>query len=146
MNNLDLSYVSESKLNRIWRAWSWVQGFHWDKFFLCICMHMVLPLTPLIIEFFLKEGPVSPSSLLISTSMYCLSLGSSSKKTSIFALSLVVALILAALYGNTSIVNDNTAKIDTLYIYWVLGVFFVIHLIERFKRHAIDCEAFWNFN
>ncbi|MDY5106982.1 MAG: hypothetical protein SPE78_07655 [Actinobacillus minor] len=134
--------------DKIKRIWYWIQEFHWDKFFLCIFMHMVLPLAPLIIELLLKSGSVSLSSLLISTSMYCLSLGSSSKKTSIFALSLVVALILTALYGGAMHANEeyNSKKIDTFYIYCVLGLFFIIHLIERFKRHAIDCEAFWNFN
>ncbi|VTY03704.1 Uncharacterised protein [Neisseria subflava] len=134
--------------DKIKRIWYWIQEFHWDKFFLCIFMYMVLPLAPLIIELLLKSGSVSLSSLLISTSMYCLSLGSSSKKTSIFALSLVVALILTALYGGAMRINEeyNLTKIDTFYIYCVLGLFFIIHLIERFKRHAIDCEAFWNFN
>lgn len=129
-------------------AWNWFQGFHWDKFVLCLIMHMVIPLAPLIIEYVVKNANVSTVSLLISTSMYCLSLGSSSKKTSVFALSLAISLILAALYGTVVLVegSNTTNIINKSYIYFVLSVFFILHIIERFKRHAVDQEPFWNFS
>jgi hypothetical protein len=77
-----------------------------DEFFLALCVVLVLPLVPLIVEllitFVFKPSTsllLEPASVMITAPLFAVSVGIASRYKAVFAVSLLLALCLAAMYG-----------------------------------------------
>lgn len=116
----------------------------WSDYFLCLFLHMLIPLLPILMEF-LFTGSVLDSSLSITTAMYSIAIGLSSKNKAMFGYCLVIGIFFSGVYG-VSVSTQNQIMIDirtpTLVI---LGSVFLLHAAERFNRHVADCQAFLLF-
>jgi len=106
-------------------------------------MHMTLPLLPIIIERW-ATGTVTPLSLILTASMYAISLGLSALDELVFAMSLAVCILFAACYGG--IVSSGTiwTNAEQLALASILFVFFA-HGFERHRRHVIFHEEYRPF-
>jgi hypothetical protein len=122
---------------------------------------MGLPLAPLAIELF-ATGTVSERSLSIGATMYAASIGISSRWKVTLALVLFAIVCFAPMYGIALAhvdvpVAEGLQKAQNGYmedlvhnelrrysIYLIVGVF-ALHLVERFNRHVLRSEPFWNF-
>jgi hypothetical protein len=114
------------------------------EFMLAVLMHLTLPLIPLGFERWFT-GSISMAGLAMATSMYAISIGNTTKIRVVFALYFVIGFIFAAAYGyaagdraNTPPNLEDAATIALLLV-------FVSHLAERFYRHVIQKEVFWEF-
>ena len=115
----------------------------WGQFVLCVFYHMAAPLAPLVLEWGLS-GSVSIKSATLTICLYALALANSSRDPTLFGLGLVVAIVMAVIFG---IVTGGTtepkwAKVLT----WICAAAIAFtHMIERYNRHIIGLEPFWEF-
>jgi len=115
-----------------------------DDYFACLLLHLVLPLLPIALEF-LNTGKVSSNSLTLMASFYAISIGLSSYYRTQFAMGIIVCIIFASIFGTIS--QGNTLALS-LFMIKVLAsgtifTIFIVHAIERYNRHVVDCEPFW---
>jgi membrane-anchored protein YejM (alkaline phosphatase superfamily) len=119
-----------------------------DDYFACILLHLVLPLLPIGLEY-LSTGKVAPTSLTLMGSFYAISIGLSSYYRAQFAIGIIVCIIFAFIFGMIS--QGNTLTLLSVFQIKVLAggtivAIFIIHAIERYNRHVIDCEPFWSWS
>ena len=133
---------------------------HWENYFTCILLHMLLPLLPIIIEFIINKS-VKQESLTLTASMYAITIGISSKSKSQFGLAVVVSLIFAICYGadihrassHESWANGGSNSVKEVesiinlrtFALCAIGLTFLFHVIERYNRHIVDRASFFNF-
>ncbi|MCZ3030141.1 hypothetical protein NYY88_17575 [Acinetobacter baumannii] len=114
----------------------------WTAFFLCLIVHMSLPLLPLVAEW-LITGIVTKSSLTITIAIYAMTIGASSTNAIIAIICIIIGIIFSVLYGVTLIQNTYQFMIDTMLISKIaLGTIIVPHVIERYNRHLVDLQPF----
>ncbi|EHU1620051.1 UNVERIFIED_CONTAM: hypothetical protein KWE62_18730 [Acinetobacter baumannii] len=114
----------------------------WTAFFLCLIVHMSLPLLPLVAEW-LITGIVTKSSLTITIAIYAMTIGASSTNAIIAIICIIIGIIFSVLYGVTLIQNTYQFMIDTMLISKIaLGTIIVPHVIERYNRHVVDLQPF----
>lgn len=114
----------------------------WTAFFLCLIVHMSLPLLPLVAEW-LITGIVTKSSLTITIAIYAMTIGASSTNAIIAIICIIIGIIFSVLYGVTLIQNTYQFMIDTMLISKLaLGTIIVPHVIERYNRHVVDLQPF----
>ena len=128
---------------------------HWQQFLLCLLFHLLLPLTPIVIEYF-TIGYIKTSTLTISAAMYAISVGTSSKSPLEFGTWIAGSIIFAVMFGvhssnelriepaelNSTLSAWNNSK--TSAVIFMLMVL-VIHGIARYNRHIIYRQPFWEF-
>jgi hypothetical protein len=71
---------------------------HWENYITCILAHMLFPLTPIIIELVLV-GSISLKSLALAVSMYSIPIGVSSRRKSLFMITVIISIFYAVIYG-----------------------------------------------
>jgi hypothetical protein len=120
----------------------WISNEAWSQYATCLLMHMILPLLPLVLEGIVSE--VKPSTFAITAAMYAMGIGLSSKNVAQFALCIVIGIIFSCVFGHSSGGNADGAVITATSIGSMLLVF-VIHSIERYNRHVVDCIPFFEF-
>jgi membrane-anchored protein YejM (alkaline phosphatase superfamily) len=119
-----------------------------DGYFGYILLHLLLPLLPIGLEY-LSTGKVAPTSLTLMASFYAVSIGFSSYSLTQFAIGIIVCVIFAFMFGMIS--QGNTPTLLSVFQIKVLAggtivAIFIIHAIERYSRHVIDCEPFWSWS
>ncbi|KPM77524.1 hypothetical protein [Pseudoalteromonas sp. UCD-33C] len=116
----------------------------WGDFFTCVLLHMLLPLLPLLIEFWMKGAPTD-STLAITASMYSIAIGLSSRSAAMLGLCILVSIIFSVVFGIVS--AGSSTQLSDLKLYSGLSILFVfiIHTLERYNRHVVDCVPFWDF-
>ena len=120
-------------------------------------MWAALPLAPLLIELTVT-GDASPQSLSISAVMYAATLGSSSRWKIVLASVFVALVCFAPLYGialthkDVQAYTGNGNYLEEMVHHglrkwssWLIGLVFALQLLERFIRHVLQSEPFWNF-
>jgi hypothetical protein len=128
-------------------------------FTVCVLLHMCIPLLPLLIELGLTET-ISTPSLTIGATIYTINIGLSSRSRVLFAITLVASILLSAAYGfvvvhnhpltdaagNVAVMREQLIS-NRLRVYsaWVIFGVFALHVLERFNRHVLKKEPFWNF-
>lgn len=127
---------------------------HWENYLLCILLHMMLPLLPLFLEYWLTNV-VSEKSMTLSAAMYTISIGISSKSKFIFGLTIVSSILFAAAFGivvgkspeisQLSGGGEILSKSTIISLCGIVIVFF-LHLLERFNKHIIDRNPFLEFS
>lgn len=130
---------------------------HWENYMACICLHMIWPALPILIEWFLT-GDISVEATTLTASIYAITIGMSSKSKSQFTISVLISFIFACCYGftvhvaheytqqnNIQELAKNTFINLRLWALVSIGLIFITHLIERYNRHVIDRTPFFNF-
>jgi len=120
-----------------------------QDYYTCIILHMVLPLLPIGLEYLARGGTVAVTSLTLMASFYAISIGLSSKDIVLFAFSILLCVIFSALFGMVSVPNSSGPLSLTKIKIFAIGsmvVMFVAHAAERYRRHVIKEEDFWDWD
>jgi hypothetical protein len=118
----------------------------WSQYIPCLLMHLMMPLLPLGLERFL-EGHLSEKSLAITAAMYAIALAISSRWTWFAFLGFFASVIYCTMFGAISYAAKLKQASDiTTYAEVAIVFLFVAHAIERFSRHIMLREPFFEFN
>ncbi len=130
----------------------------WTEFGLSVLLSCGLPLAPVFFEG-LFTGRASLSPLAAATSLYALTIAMTTQAKILFGFGLVVGLGFAAVFGNlmafqviaTAIGAEAAGRMplppSSGSASWLfIGVFFVLHTIERFFRHVRQGEIYFQFD
>jgi hypothetical protein len=116
---------------------------HWQQFALCLLFHLLVPCIPLGIEWVVL-GHVENKTLLLFVAVYPLSIGVSSRSSLMFGITVIVGLVYSIFFGLISgnvLLNPNVYKVGAK----CLAGLVLIHAGERYNRHVVDGESFWEF-
>lgn len=116
---------------------------HWQHFFGCVVMLMLLPWLPLGIEWLYTDA-IAPRTILLFVAMYAMSIGVSSTSILMFIVGVVVGLVYCAGYGGA--VGQGKAVTYLVQFGPMCALFIaMMHAIERFNRHVVDRAPFFEF-
>ena len=114
----------------------------WGDYVMCLLLHMVLPLLPLLFETLVTKAPPSAKTVTLTTALYAISIGLSSENKTIFSLCLFIGFVFSVLFGLSHASNPSDT---TLVSYAAIALVFITHAAERYNRHVIDCRPFLEF-
>jgi hypothetical protein len=137
----------------------WLAGQRpkWSNYVLCLLFHLLLPLIPLLFEW-LATRQITESSLTLTAALYAMTIGLSSRYKLSFGVALIISIVFAFGFGwVASITSGQTimAHKDTVppmiadpiqvkqYCIWAITVVLGLQIIERFIRHVLNAEPFW---
>lgn len=115
----------------------------WQHFLLSLLYVSILPLIPLVLEFWLK-GSLTASSLTLTTAIYSVTVGASSKNRLLFGVGILLAFVFSSVFGvvmNASAPPKGTEQA----CFVVLALLTVFNVFDRWNRHMVDREKFWDF-
>lgn len=115
----------------------------WQHFVFSYFVQLLLPLMPLIIEFWIK-GNVSNETYSISTAMYSISIGVTTKNLALLGISIFVAMAFSSIFGFVTSGNSLFLPVSIPSLITIIS-FMIIHATERYKRHVKDGELFIEF-
>lgn len=117
---------------------------HFQEFLLCILFHLLLPLMPLMAEA-AALGRVEGKTPLLFFAIYPLSIGVTSRSRLMFGATVVVGLSFSIFFG---LLAGGTQISSAAYQlgYLCLGAIVLVHCCERYNRHVVDRDPFWEFN
>lgn len=117
-----------------------------SEFCTCIILHMLVPLLPLFLEMWKMKGWPTEATLSITASMYSISIGLSSRNKAIFSLCLFISFLFSMAFGFVlSSPHDSLPAVKFCAFVTILLVF-GIHACERYNKHVVECNPFWNFS
>jgi len=103
-----------------------------------------IPLVPLVLEGWVEHS-VKNSSWAITAAIYCICVGAASREGAVFACSALASLLASAAYGVVE-ASPNTTRPEVANIsFWVIAIFSVALIIERFIRHVLERTPFFEF-
>lgn len=140
----------------------------WGDFLTCILLHMLLPLLPLLMESWWSGRPTE-ATCAITAAMYAFGIGLSSRNKSMLGLCIIVGAIFSVVFGVVSAtvaplvaaqaaptlitaaasqpiqVSGVPAQINNVRTtaLFSIAMVFLIHAMERYNRHVVDCIPFW---
>ncbi len=115
---------------------------NYQSFLASIALHQILPLMPLFIEF-TYLGHVTDKSLTMTSAIYAFSIGVSSRSQATLGLCMLIGILMSASYGAIEqYPKESYPKFYNFLSFWLILVVFLIHLIERFRRHINENEDF----
>lgn len=136
---------------------------HTQQYIVCIVMHLVFPLLPILFEYLFLHR-IKTSTLTLTTALYSMALGLSSESVLNFFLSIFLGALYFAFYGVTIFVNipetleanpsilagsrEDELLSTLLNIITItgLGLVFALHCLERYNMHIIDRKLFIPYN
>ncbi|ERE10039.1 hypothetical protein O166_05520 [Pseudogulbenkiania ferrooxidans EGD-HP2] len=138
----------------------------WGDFLTCVLLHMLLPLLPLLMEAWQLGSPTEPT-CAITAAMYAFGIGLSSRNKSMLGLCIIIGAIFSVVFGVVSAtaatavaqaapatgVSSSPASIPATVATQIshvraaalvsIGMVFLIHAMERYNKHVVDCIPFW---
>lgn len=119
----------------------------WSDYLLCLFFHMGIPLLPLLMER-LFTGKVMDSSLAITTAIYSISIGLSSKNKAMFGFCFFIGILFSAIYGLTVVTTTQISQSINVGNFSIIALssVFIFHAAERYNRHVGDCKPFLLFS
>lgn len=117
---------------------------YFGHFISAVVFFQLLPLIPLWFEY-MHTNTIEMDSYILCASMYCFTTGFSSKEEWMLGVCFLIALILTAMYKTEYSANTPVFPLNNS-ITLCLSVVFLMHFIERFRRHFIQREPFFLFN
>jgi hypothetical protein len=116
---------------------------HVEQFGICILFHLMLPFLPLGIEATVLHR-VDRKTQFLFLALYPLGIGVSSRSRLMFAFTVVVSLVYSIFFG---LISGNVVVGANAYTfgYVCLAFLILIHTGERYNRHVVDGDAFWEF-
>ena len=109
-----------------------------QNFFSAIILALILPLMPLLFEFYFTSS-IKIETWLISATMYSLSISVVSKAKLVFVLGVAVALPMAWFYGIA--LSQTSPGIDAVVPISVMVIFGVCHLVQSVVVFIFDGES-----
>jgi len=107
-------------------------------FIAAVIFFQILPLTPLWFEF-KHTGDIKMDSYILCVSVYCFAIGFSSKNIGQLAICFLIGLLQAGSYSGDT--TSTAFELQNLTNFSLLLVF-IMHLVERYKRHVEGNEPF----
>jgi len=116
---------------------------HVENFLLSLLFHMMLPLFPLVIEYW-QNGAVKTETLTLLAALYAISIGVSSKSKIIFGLSVIISIVFSVAFGLSS--SGTSALVNSeFYASVSIVCIFIMHAGERWNMHVVAKEPYWSF-
>ena len=112
----------------------------WESFGLCLLLHMLFPLLPIIFEYS-STKTISLKSITLAASMYSIAIGVSSRSKLFFGLTLAICVFFAWAFGAISDQSNVSGSFDIL-ARGSIALVFIAHGIERYNIHVIDRTPF----
>ncbi|XWK85680.1 MAG: hypothetical protein U7127_15785 [Phormidium sp.] len=116
----------------------------WQEYLLSLICQIGVPLFPLLLEFCLTNK-LSEESLTLTASIYTITIGVSSRQKWQLALAILASLFFAAVYGAVAVL-DTPVLVSRPSSTWGIITVSITHGLERFYRHVIKGEVFWDFS
>ncbi|KAF1073266.1 hypothetical protein MKHDV_03725 [Halodesulfovibrio sp. MK-HDV] len=116
----------------------------WCNFLTCIILHMLLPLLPLFLEYWFRNGTPAETTYAITAAMYAITIGLSSESTTMLGLCILICIVFSALFGVVCTETTHPSHITTASSASIICIF-TIHVLERYNKHVVDCNPFWIF-
>lgn len=115
-----------------------------QEYIICALLQLFLPLLPILLEKWFTSS-ISIQSLMLSASIYSISVGSSSRYKLTFIVSIFISIIFAACYG-ISVANIEMIPTNgyNFALYSIVFLVF-ISLLERYVSYVIDTMTCWKF-
>jgi hypothetical protein len=102
---------------------------------------------------------ISEQSSTITAAIYTITTGVSSEQEWQFGLSIVSSIVFSALFGfviliaqlqladnpEILIAQKNALPLIKPLSFWGIAVISFFHMVERFNRHVVDGNSYWNF-
>jgi len=115
---------------------------HWENFLLSLTFILILPLLPIIIEYW-RSQVVEIDELLLTASMYAIGVGATSASRLMFVFTIIMGVCFAFAYGSVK-GSQNALPLSDMLAYTSIGVIFIIHALERYNIHVVDMKS-WEF-
>jgi hypothetical protein len=119
-----------------------------QQFALALMFIVALPLAPLPIDLFLKKC-IPDSDLYLTFALYIISMGASSKAPALMGLSTILAGAYLFTYGVVATQTEQgcvSHEVGGLFFrYMPVVLFVIVHVGERYNRHIVAPEKFWDF-
>jgi len=115
----------------------------WQHFILSLLYVSLLPLLPLGLELWLK-GTLTDQSLTLTTAIYSVTVGASSKDRLLFGVGILFAIVFSSAFGvvlKAPTPPDNTRAA----CFVVLTILTALNVTDRWNRHMVENEKFWDF-
>lgn len=127
---------------------------YWGQYFISVGFLLLFPLVPLGLEW-LFTSQVAAKSLTLASSMYALRIGSASRRLPFFVFAVFISIAQFTAFGyvvamdvirniNPEAVPATSGKLIAL-CYGCISLIFIIHAIERYRRHVIERAPFLDF-
>lgn len=117
----------------------------WRQFGLCLFFHLGFPLSPLLFEWMATQG-IAVTSVHLVAFTYCVSIAVTSRDQFQAFVFVAISSIFSIAYA-LSLSGDSNKHHPIVDNWWLpAGVMLLLgmyHLAERFNRHIVDCEPFW---
>ena len=115
----------------------------YQDYLLSILYHLLLPLLPLIIEYWITSN-VKESTLMLVASLYAVSIGASSRNRLLFGISILSGILFAVAFG---VLSTGTIQLSYCKIFAYVSIFstFIVHALERYNMHIIEGLSYWRF-
>lgn len=116
---------------------------NWEQFLLSVMFHLLMPLSPLLLEYCLRGEAATGSTTLVAA-LFALNLGCSSRSALAMGLGIVTAVTFGAMFGVTL---SQTAEMPTARGFALLAITLtaLIHAAERFNRHVNEGAFYFEF-
>lgn len=112
----------------------------WQHFIFALFVQLLLPLMPLIIEFWIT-GSISSETYSISAAMYSISIGVTTKNVGLLGVSIFVAMAFSCVFGYVTSGNTLYFSVSGPALF-TIAAFMLMHGTERYKRHVGEGERF----
>ena len=118
----------------------------WQQFILSILYVSIVPLIPLILELWFN-GTISDTTLLITTAIFSVTIGASSKNSILFGIGIFCAIIFSSAFGVALKLKGSQNNIEgtSIVCVIVLIILIILNAWDRWNRHMVDQEKFWDF-
>jgi hypothetical protein len=116
---------------------------NFEQFVAAVVFVLVLPLLSLLAEF-LKTRDLKEDTLTLCLTFYCFCLAVSTNSVLKFTFCLVLGIVESLKYNGRS--DQSAFPIYSTFEFYVFLTVFIIHTVERFKRHYSNAEIFLNLS
>lgn len=116
----------------------------WQNFFLCVVLHMLLPLLPLMLEWWFSRR-IEAKSAALTAALYAMAIGLSSRHAAMLGVGFLFGFVFSAVFGYLSTDPAPTLENAAFFSGAAIVFVFVVHIIERFYRHVGRKEEFFEF-
>jgi hypothetical protein len=113
-----------------------------QNFFISLVLHLGFPLLPLLLEKWFS-GAVEAKSAALTAALYSMAIGLSSRYVAVFGLGIALCIGFSAAFGHLA--RDPYLMNAKIASYGAIGLVFVLHAGERFRRHVIRRQPFFEF-
>ena len=114
----------------------------WQNSLISVVLHLGIPLFPLILEKWFS-GAIEARSAALTAALYSMAMGLSSRFVALFGFGIAASFLLSAIFGFLS--RDPELIHAKIFSYGAIGIVFALHAGERYARHVIVGDPFFEF-